>query len=109
MKILRRISYVDVIGHIWMPNRTAAMRYTLDAYAINNIKAEDDNGKVTRDAVEQWLTMNSGDFREVTDFSASIEDGPDTINIDWADDESEFTYSDCMYPDDRYDDNEGDN
>jgi hypothetical protein len=96
MRYMVRTSYVDVIGPIWMPSTTAAMRYTVDGYDIENMRDED--GNITRDSVEQWLACNSGDFQNVTDFSASIEDGDTTVDIPWKDEDSELTYNDCMFP-----------
>jgi len=95
MKYLVRESYVEVIGRIWMPNTTAAYKYDLRDYDINN--ARDDKGKLTRESVEDWLCKNAGDFQSIEDFSASIEDGEQTIDIPWRDEGSEVTYNDCMY------------
>jgi len=97
MKYMVRSSFVDVIGKLWMPNTTAATRIKVDSYDIGNMRDED--GQLNRDSVEQWLMFHSGDFSQVLDFSASIEDGQETITIEWADEDSEFTYFDCMYPD----------
>jgi hypothetical protein len=96
MKYLFRKSYVDVIGEIWMPAGTCAMRYPLSAHDIENIR--DDDGAITRESIEQWLTSNSGDFQHVADFSASIEVGENTLDFAWKNEDSEFTYNDCMYP-----------
>ncbi len=60
-------------------------------------RLKDNEGRITRESVEQWLTTHSGDFQEVMDFSASIEDGPDTVEVPWRDEESECTYMDCMF------------
>lgn len=97
MKTLVRRSYIDVIGTIWMPSTTCAMQYPLASYDIENCRDED--GNITRESVEQWLCRHSGDFQSVDDFSASIEDGDETIDIAWADEESELTYGDCMFGD----------
>ena len=97
MKYLVRKSFVNIIGHIWQPGiGVCAMSYPVSLYDIEHLRYED--GAITRDSIEDWLTTHSGDFRQVTDFSASIEDGEATIDIPWRDEESEFTYSDCMYP-----------
>lgn len=91
-------NYVEVVGKIWMPATTAAYRYDLSAYDVKNIigQAEYDTGerKITRDAVEQWLAFNAGDFQCIDDFHASIGDD----DFPWSDEESELTFSDCMYP-----------
>jgi hypothetical protein len=97
MRYTVRKSFIQVIGKIWMPAVTCAMQYDLTSYDVENIKATGD-GKITRDAVEDWLGCHSGDFQSVADFSASIEDGNDTLDFPWAVEESEFTYCDCMYP-----------
>jgi len=97
MRYTVKLSYVDVVGNIWMPNAPAAYRYTLSGYDVENIRAYGD-GKITREAVDQWLSCHAGDFQSVTDFSASIEDGETTHDFDWSDEESEFTYNDCMFP-----------
>lgn len=94
MKYTVRQSYIDVIGKIWMPATTCAMRYRLTGYDVENIKAHDEKGKITRDAIEQWLVLNSGDFQSITDFSGSIEDGDESITIAWKDDDSEMAYFD---------------
>jgi hypothetical protein len=94
MKILRRYSFVDILGVIWLPPITAAQRRELDSYDIDNMT--DDNGTITRDSLEHWLCLHSGDFQSITDFSASIELGDDTIDIPWSNEDNELTYIDCM-------------
>lgn len=96
MKYLTRVSYIDVIGPIWMPSVDAATRYTVSSYDLENMR--DGNGKITRDSVQRWLDCHAGDFQSVTDFSASLEDGDETVDLPWAHEESELTYGDCMYP-----------
>jgi len=91
------ISKVDVIGHIWMPSAPAAYTYTLTAYDVDNIRAYGD-GHLTRDAVEHWLSLNSGDFQSVEDFSVTIGDGE--FDSPWSSEDNEFTFLDCMYGDD---------
>lgn len=98
MRYIVRKSYVDVIGEIWMPRVVCAQRKDLSSYDVANIKAYDEEGQVTRESVEQWLAVNSGDFSCVKDFSASVEDGDQTIDISWAEEESECTFVDCMFP-----------
>jgi hypothetical protein len=92
-----RHSYVNLIGRIWMPSVTCAEKKNLSQYDIDNIKAHGDE-VIDRDAVEQWLTCNSGYFQSVQDFEASIEDGSETVDIPWNDPESECVYGDCMFP-----------
>tara|TARA_Y100000310_G_scaffold17714_1_gene17499 strand:- start:486 stop:755 length:270 start_codon:yes stop_codon:yes gene_type:complete len=81
-------NWVDVIGTIWMPAITCAMRYPLSKYDIENI------GEFTRENVDQWLTTHAGDFQDVKDFYATVGDQ----EIPWSSEESEFTYNDCMFP-----------
>lgn len=80
-----------------MPGCTCAQTKTLSDYDLENIKDRVEPG-FTRDNVEDWLTCNAGDFSCVTDFSASLEVGNETIDIPWQSEESEFAYSDCMFP-----------
>jgi hypothetical protein len=93
------LSKVRVIGHIWQPGiGTCAMDYSLSDYDLEN--ARDEDGNLTRDSVQDWLDKNAGDFQQVEDFEADLEDGDTSVLIPWADEESEMTYNDCMYPDD---------
>ena len=100
MRYMVRTSVVHVIGRIWMPSTTAAMTYTLDSHDVEN--ATDDDGKITRDSLQGWLDTHTGDFAEITDWSASIEpsDDSDTVDFDWTDEESEMIFGDCMMGDD---------
>ena len=41
--------------------------------------------------------MNAGDFASIIDFSASIEDGENTVDIPWASEEGEIAYSDATW------------
>jgi hypothetical protein len=99
-----RKSYVDVLGRLWMPQCLAATRIALSSYDVANIQGQHDwatdseGGTIDRDAVEQWLMLHSGDFSEVIDFSASIESGDQTLDFDWANEESQFYWQDCMHP-----------
>lgn len=91
------VSHVSVIGTIWMPACTCAMDYTLSEHDLENMRGED--GTITRDDLEDWLGCHSGDFQNVQDFSATLEDGEATLEFGWADEESELVYADCMYGD----------
>lgn len=97
MRYTVRKSVVQLIGTIWMPSTTCGQEKTLSDYDVNNIRDRIEPG-ITRANVEDWLTCNSGDFSSVEDFSASIEDGDNTIDIPWNSEESECPYNDCMYP-----------
>ena len=98
MKLTIRKSVVKIVGGIWWPmGATCAQEKELSAYDIRNIRDRVEPG-ITRANVEDWLTCNAGDFSSITDFSASIEDGDETIDIPWENEDSEITFSDCMYP-----------
>jgi hypothetical protein len=75
------------------------MEYTLTGSDVGN--ARDADGKVTRASVQNWLDTHAGDFSEVTDFYASIEDGDGTTEVPWASEESELTYNDAVYADEE--------
>ena len=88
MRYLVERNFVQVIGMIWQPLAgQCAMEYPLTAHDVANI------GRFTRGNVETWLSANSGDFQSIDDFRASVGDD----EIEWADEESEFTYNDCVY------------
>jgi hypothetical protein len=93
MKYTVKKSFIKVVGKMWMPKATAATSIPLREYDIKNM--EDDDGNITRDSVEDWLTSHSGDFSSVTDFYADIETGKGNIIIE----ENEYVYNDCMYQD----------
>ena len=105
MKYTVRKSIIQVIGNIWQPGvGLCAMDYTLSAYDLDN--ARDDDGELTRESVEHWVMLHSGDFQSIKDFHASLEDGPDSIDIPWQfGEDSECEFNDCMFPSDF----EGDN
>jgi hypothetical protein len=85
---------VNVIGYIWQPG-IGPCTYT---YTMSEREAWDYG--VNRDGIRDWLDGHAGDFQEITDFRAfSTTHTPwITVNLDWADPESEDTYHDCMYP-----------
>jgi hypothetical protein len=83
-----RRAYVEVVGEIWMPCTTAAYRYELSVYDLENI------GDFTRENVDAWLGTHAGDFQSVADFHAVCGDA----EIPWESEESELAYGDCMYP-----------
>lgn len=90
-------SVVYVLGVMWMPMVPGATEYTVTGHDIQYMR--DDDGKITRESAELWLTSHSGDFSNVTDFSASIEDGETTVTIPWADEDNEMEWGAMMYPD----------
>jgi hypothetical protein len=98
MRTQVRTSTIDVIGYIWQPGAgLCAMTYTMrEPYDIDN--ALDDDGCLTRESVERWLLLNSGDFASITDFriDISLADGTDfTSDFDYPDSEGDF--ADCMF------------
>jgi len=94
MKYMVRKSVVRVVGKIWMPAVTCAQDITMSDYDVENARNED--GKITRESVERWLGAHAGDFQSIDDFSASIEDGDDTIDITWSTEEGEIAYMDAI-------------
>lgn len=94
-------SVISVIGPIWMPfGMVCAMDYDLDSYQMGNLLANVEEGEgLSRDHVERWLALNSGDFQNVIDFRADLE-LPDGTNFtsEWESEESESHFSDCMFP-----------
>lgn len=78
-----------------MPAIIAAHTIVMSDYDVRN--ALDDDGQLTRDSLEQWLCTHTGDFQSISDFEASIEVDGKTVNIDWAKEDSDCIYSDCVY------------
>ena len=101
-RYLVRVSYVIILGKIWMPMAPASLRKELSSYDVDNIRgysrhlSGDPNGPITREGLEHWLMLNSGDFSSVDDFTASIEDGDQTRDFPWANDDSEIAYLDTL-------------
>jgi hypothetical protein len=92
MSTMMTTGRIDVIGTIWMPAVTAATSYTLSSYDIENMRGDD--GKIARREIQAWLDTHAGDFQSIEDFDATIEDA----RYGWANEESEFTFMDCMFP-----------
>ena len=91
MKYMVRTSYVDVLGGIWLPyGAVCSLRKPLDRFDVDNMR--DDDGKITRESVKFWVMLHSSDFSGVIDFSASIEDGEQTIDLPWSSEETELQY-----------------
>ena len=83
------INRIDVIGYIWMPgNVPCAQSRDLTSHDIENI------GELTRDNIQAWIDSHFGDFSNIIDFRADIGD----FLSEWSEEESEYTFSDCMYP-----------
>lgn len=96
MRYTVRKSIVRIIGNLWMPQCPAATQVEVTSYDLENMR--DDDGKLTRDSVEQWVMTHSGDFSSVTDFYASLEDGEATVEIPWSSEENELAWGDAMHP-----------
>lgn len=94
MKYLVKKSVVDVVGRIWMPQAVCSLRIVMSRYDVDN--ARDDDGNITRDSLESWLHTHTGDFSEIIDFRASIEDGEQSIEIPFASEDGESQYLDTI-------------
>lgn len=96
MRYVIRRSFVIVLGRIWWPmGAVCSLEKTLSAYDVENMRDCED-GVITRDSVDRWVSMNSGDFSEIVDWSASIEDGDSTLDFPWSSEENEIAYLDTM-------------
>ena len=102
-KVFSTISRVRIVGKGWY-GQTIAMDKDLTGYDVENIRDREGrgDGKITRKDVALWLTCSSGDFAHVDDFAVTIGDGD--LDSDFATEEGECAYSDCMYPSDASDD-----
>lgn len=101
MIMITRTSVIDVIGTIWMPAVTAATRYTVSQYDLANMTDDGTPGRppaITRESVSDWLDRHSGDFQCVDDFRADLETDSGNVTIEWFSEESEYTFNDCMFP-----------
>lgn len=94
MRYTVKKSVIDVVGKIWLPAVTCSMRYTVSAHDVENMR--DDDGKITRDSVDQWLACHSGDFQSVQDFRASIEDVDKTVDIEFSTEDGYLAYCDTI-------------
>ena len=90
MKIIRTISFIDVIGPIWQPGCVCSMRYTPSNHDLENMR--DETGKVTREAVANWLSNHTGDFQYIEDFYADLELPEGNIIFEWSSEEAEIAY-----------------
>lgn len=91
------MSFVRVLGHIWQPGvGICSMEYSPSSGDLDSMKDED--GKITREAVETWVKSQAGDFHAIEDFMASLEVGEDTLEFEWKNEDSEaiYTSSLCM-------------
>lgn len=88
-------SRIDVIGRLWQ-GCEAAYSYPLDANEVR-MYATNSEGAITRDSVERYVALHTGDFASVTDFRASLWFEGRDYDFDFASEESELTFNDCMY------------
>src|SRR3990172_6361796 len=110
---------IEVVGNIWQPGvGLCAMTYTLRPYDVGNIRGrmlartgvtDGLMPPITRDDVQDWLDANAGDFQNVNDFRAVIDDGPlpacglcghikrQALVFDWASEENECAFNDAMF------------
>ena len=110
---------IEVVGNIWHPGvGVCAMTYNLKPYDVGNMRGRArragmespfDGFRITRADVQSWLDTNAGDFQNVIDFHAVIDDGPlsacgecghvkrRTLVFDWADEENECAFLDAMF------------
>ena len=88
-------SIIQVIGKIWMPAVTAAMQYEVTAHDIQNM-ADEKTGHVTRELVDRWIVLHTGDFQTIIDWRADLAVGDEDIVYDWKVADSEMIYNDCM-------------
>lgn len=95
MRYVKRVSGIHVIGRGWYGQRMASTIPLTDHDLAHIIE----DGQYTREAVEHWLMLHSGDFQSIEDFRVTISDseGRD-FDSDFAAEESECTWNDCMYP-----------
>ena len=97
MKYTQYVSEVYVVGRIWQ-GIVCAYTYSLDSYAIANIRALVGVRHITtmREAVEDWLGCNAGDFQSIQDFRVTIST-PDGFDFDseWTTEEGENLWCDC--------------
>jgi hypothetical protein len=96
MRYTVRTSEIYVVGELWMPQRPGATTYTLTEQDVANIR--EDDGTITREGVALWLDSHAGDFAGIIDFRASLEDGDETREFDWSDEDNEIIYNGCMFP-----------
>lgn len=94
-------SFVRIKGTSWYGN-TCFMDKELSGYDIGNLEdcglSEGLSKEKTREVIEGWLAINSGDFREILDLEADIELGNGVnVLVEWSKEDSEYEYVDAMY------------
>lgn len=78
MKLLICTSVVKVKGVLWQ-GIDGETQYTLTPEYVEQLK---ELGPITVETVHQFIRSRWGDFAEITYINASIEDGPDTVNVE---------------------------
>lgn len=92
--------HVQYIGHIWQPGvGLCAQEQTFTVRPDGDAAGDDFSGPFTRDDVASHLALHAGDFQEVTDFRATLGTRERFDEMPWGDEESEWTFNDCMDPD----------
>jgi hypothetical protein len=92
-------SQIDVVGYIWQPGiGLCAMSYNPRA---DDLREADilpaTEGPITRESVQRWIDTHSGDFSEIVDWRAEIEDGDETIVFEWNNEDNELAFNDAMF------------
>ena len=87
MRVVTIVSEVRIIGYGWYGQKIAMV----DRLSSQELKQILDycGGKYSREGVEQWLSLHSGDFQNIVDFAITI--GDNEFDSDWTDEESEYS------------------
>lgn len=103
MKYTIRKSVVHVLGYIWQPGcGPCGLQMDLNDYQIGCMRVSEDGivpvdvGPITRDSVQSWLDTHAGDFSSIIDFYANVENGDETVEIEWSNVDNESTFWDCV-------------
>ena len=95
MRYTKVVSYINVLGYIWMPSNVvcASTLTPIHRYDIENMR--NDDGTIDRQSIRDWLDKNAGDFSQILDFQCSIAVGDETVDYDWHTENSAIQYADC--------------
>ena len=94
MRYVKVVSYINVLGYLWMPSACTAQSLSPSAYDIENMR--NDDGTIDRQSISDWLDKNTGDFSQVLDFECSIAVGDGTIDYAWQTEDNGMKYADCI-------------
>jgi hypothetical protein len=85
-------SILQVIGELW-DGSIGTYQYTLKP---KDLKQMEYHGVFYRELITCWVNskLNTGDFSNVLDWRAEIENGDDTLEFDWSDPESAELWDD---------------